>query len=636
MSDAGQAAPEQTYKPDLDEKKRLFDEARELMTDSRKLGEMARDYYDGDQLTRFQRQILRKRKQPDIVINRVRPAINGIMGVVEQGKSDPRAYMRNPPQTPAPQPAMPGMPPAQAIQQEPTLDAGDVASMSLRYMADTIRFHPLKMDSLENGLIEGTGAAIFEVDADKEVTGSLIRWEEFFYDPRSRKNDFSDARYMGIAKWMYADDVKAIYPKEVGEGFDSFIAKGDATSLSGFDQSWEDRPNNKAQPWVDSKQRRLMVVEMYHREAAGWYKCVFYAGGMLEAIPSPYQDDKGRPTNPIEAWSAFVDRNNNRYGPVKDMIGPQDEINARRSKAIHEINTRQIQRVDMNTPAIDPDEARAEAARPDGIIPSGYQVVPRNDVVANNIEMLGEAKSEIERMGPNPAILGRQGADASGRAQQIRQQAGLNELGRVLGRFQDWEHRCYKQMWNRARQFWDGPKFIRVTDDEGAPQYVQINEPAQIDPLNGQPIGEPKNHIAKMDVDIVVDAVPDTATLEQEIYSDLLELAKAYIGTPQMVPFSVMLKLSQIPKKREVLKQLEGIQQQQAAAAAPAQQLDMAQKGADLEKTRSETEKNLASARKDEVSTVRDAMQGHAEALNPHAMLPPPPGASGASAGTTP
>lgn len=634
MSDAGAVAPEQTYKPDLDEKKRLFDEARELMTDSRKLGELSRDYYDGEQLTRAQRQVLRKRKQPDIVINRIRPAINGIMGVVEQGKSDPRAYMRNPPK-PQQQPAqMPGVPPAQALQQEPTLDAGDVASMTLRYIADTIHFHPMKMDSLESGLIEGCGAAIFEVDGNREVTGSTIRWEEFFYDPRSRKPDFSDARYLGVAKWMYADDVKAIYPQEVGDGFDSFISTGTTSTLSGFDESWDDRPTNKAQSWVDSKQRRLMVVEMYHREAGSWYKCVFYAGGMLEAVPSPYLDDKGKPVCPIEAWSAFVDRNNNRYGMIKDMMGPQDEINSRRSKAIHEINTRQLQRVDLNAPPVDTDVARAEAARPDGIIPTGYQVVPRNDVVANNIEMLAEAKSEIERMGPNPAILGRQGADASGRSVQLRQQAGIIELSRVLGRFQDWEHRCYMQMWSRARQFYDGPKFIRVTDDEGAAQYIQINEPTGQMDQNGQPVMN--HHIAQMDVDIVVDSVPDTATLEQEIYSDVLELSKAYIGTPQQVPISILLRLSPVPKKRELIKEMEAIQQQQAQAAQPVQQLDMAQKSANVEKTHSEVEKNLAQAKKDEVSTVRDAMQGHVEALNPHAMLPPPPGDTGANAGPTP
>ena len=202
------------------------------------------------------------------------------------------------------------------------------------------------------------------------------------------------------------------------------------------------------------------------------------------------------------------------------------------------------------------------------------------------------------------------------------------ELSRVLGRFQDWEHRCYVQMWSRARQFYDGPKFIRVTDDEGAAQYIQINEPAPVDPMTGQP-GEPKHHIAQMDVDIVVDSVPDTATLEQEIFQDLLQLAQAYVGTPQMVPFSVLLKLSQIPKKREVLKELEGIQAQQAQAAQPAQQLKIAGEAAKVAETQSKTELNKAKANETEIGAVRDALQGHAEALNPHAMVPPLPAPAG-------
>jgi hypothetical protein len=32
-----------------------------------------------------------------------------------------------------------------------------------------------------------------------------VRWEEFFHDPRSRRKDFKDARFLGIAKWMFRD-----------------------------------------------------------------------------------------------------------------------------------------------------------------------------------------------------------------------------------------------------------------------------------------------------------------------------------------------------------------------------------------------------------------------------------------------
>lgn len=621
-------ADAQKTPPTLASYKKMFDDARDTTpAEARKQSITDRDYYDGEQLNGSVggvsiKAILANRGQPEIVINRIKPAINGTRGVVEQGKTDPRAYMRNPPEDKPqaqqqPQAMQPGAP--QQPAPKPDLDAGDVASMTLRYIADTNRFQTLKMDVLENILVEGCGATIIEIDENRDVVCSQIRWEEYFYDPRSRKADFSDARYHGIAKWMYADDVIGRYEAKASE-IEAAVNAGDMVSAG---ESWQDRPDDQ-KAWVDKAKRRLMVVELYYREGSTWFKCVFHSGGKLEeAAPVPYKDDKDRSICPIEAQSGYVDRKNNRYGMVRDMRGPQDEVNMRRIKAIHEINSRQIQQNDPNAPPIDTATARAEAARADGVLPPGWQIVPRGDVVANNVEMLQEAKSEIERMGPNPAILGRQGADASGRAQQVRQQAGLTELAPILGRFSDWELRCYRQMWFRARQFWDAPRWIRVANDDNAPQYVRVNDPGPLDPVTQQPLGPPKNHIAKMDVDIVIDSVPDTATLQQEVFTELVQLAQAYVGTPQQIPFSVLVEMSPLPKRREILKKLEEAQGEAAQANAPAMQLDMADKAAKVGKTQADAGLATAKTKQTEVQTVVAALQGHMDA---HAANVLPPG----------
>lgn len=624
-----EAARPEEKGPDLEKLRRMVDEAMTLKKDERKEAEKNRDYYDSEQLDETQKAVLHSRKQPQNIYNRIAPAINGILGVVVQGKTDPRAFMRNPPKQPSPPPSaalMSGAAPGPLLQPaaQPNLDAGDVATMTLRYVADSNRFPSLKIDVLENMCVEGSGGCIIEVDEQREIKISHVRWEEFFYDPRSRKPDFSDARYMGFAKWMYADDVKALYPGKETEIDGAF---GTGAVLGGTDQSWLDRPEDAQNrpAWVDSKTSRLQVVEKYYREGNQWLKCCFIASAILASGPSAYVDEKNRPINPMEMQSAFVDRKLNRYGQVRSMRGPQDDINMRRIKAVHEINTRQIQQADPNAPPIDADLARSEAARPDGVIPPGWQVVPRNDVVANNLDLLQEAKSEIERMGPVPAILGRQNASASGRADQVKQQAGMTELARLLDRFRDWEMRVYRQIWARCRQFWDEPKWIRVTNDDGAPQYVMVNEPEYTtDPMTGQQVvSGMKNHIAKMDVDIVVDNVPDTATLEQEIFSELIQLAQAYVGTPQQIPFPMLVEMSPLPKKREIVKKLEEAQAKQMQANAPVMALEAEGKKAEIIETQSKAQKNFADSRQTEVETVRSAMQGHAEALNPHVMAPP-------------
>ena len=323
--------------------KKMFDDARTGNEISRKDSEISRDYYDGYQFTPGERAKLDDRGQPIVENNRIRGAVNGILGVMEMGKTDPRAYMRNPQDAPKPAlrpaPQQPGQPPQMGTPQpgqqvmggnggppmDPApLDPADVATMTLRFISDTTHFQATKMDVLENGLVEGTGAAIFEVSG-QDVMATQIRWEEFFYDPRSRRHDFKDARYMGVAKWMYADMLAAIYPK-MADKLNGFITTGSIDGF-GFDMTWEDRPNtNVTLPWFDRAQKRLMVVEMYHIEAQTWMRDVFFAGGPLESGPSPYLDDDKRPTNPIEAYSSYVDRQNNRVGVVRDMRPLEDVL----------------------------------------------------------------------------------------------------------------------------------------------------------------------------------------------------------------------------------------------------------------------------------------------------------------------
>jgi hypothetical protein len=227
--------------------------------------------------------------------------------------------------------------------------------------------------------------------------------------------------------------------------------------------------------------------------------------------------------------------------------------------------------------------------------------------------LLAEAKGEIERMGPNPAILGRQGESSSGRAQLVRQQAGLTEQAVIYGGVEEWEFRLYRQMWNRARQYWTAPQFIRITDDDGAPEFVGINTPptdeqgqqgqpmagpdgqplkvndqGQMDPNGKQAFIMPdgsmalgyQNALAEMDVDILLDATPDTANVQQEQFQMLVELAKMY--GPQEVPFDDMLAVSAMPDKRAIIDKRKARAEQAGQMAQQQQQMQGAAVAKDL------------------------------------------------------
>lgn len=593
--------------PSLAKLKRYFTEARDLTQQSRTNALQAIDYYDSDQFTSADLAKLHSRHQPPIVINRVKPAINGIIGVTEKGRSDPRCWPRNPGDD----------------------DQADVATDVLRYIADFNRFKRIKQDCFLDMLVPGTMAALVGVDEDKQVIITQVRWEEFFHDPRSRRKDFKDARFLGIAKWMYQDDVASLYPAHEA-AIEATVENGVGGGMAP-DQSYQDRPlgfsGSGGSPWVDLKQRRLMVVEIYYREGS-WKRAVFTGSDILESGESPYLDHKGRPDCPIEAQSAYVKRDNARYGAAWDMIGPQDEVNKRRSKALNLLAVSRIEVRDPSAVEVDANVARQEAARPDGVLPFGWGMSPNTVEFQGNMDMLKEAKSEIERMGPNPAVLGRDGQDASGRALLARQQSGLVELANLYGGMEDFELRCYRQCWARVKQFWTAPQFIRVTDDENAAKFVGLNQPVTggppsigIDAQSGLPTLQPgilgySNILAEMDVDIEIDTQPDTGTIQQEAFNELMHLVGASPVYQQQISLKQLVQLSPIPHKRSVLDALEKAQNDQSQARAQQQQMGQQMAAAKIQETSARAALHHASGFAHALNAVSEAHAVH----NDHAV----------------
>lgn len=561
--------------------KRMVDNYRTATEQNARDAAKDRDYYDGPgQLDSDVRAVLDLRKQPKIWTNHVQPAVDGVLGMLAQGRTDPRAYPRSP-------------------QDEA---AADIATKALRYMADKTSFDQVKLDCAEEHQVEGIAAAVVEIDADLEVTVTQIRWNEFIYDPRSRRADFKDARYLGAAKWMYADDVRQLYPEQYAAMGDPFESGG---AWAGQGDIFDDKPDTVL-GWVDRSLKRLLVVELYYLEGGQWMRCVFCAAGKFESDVSPYVDDKGRPRCPIEAASCYVNRELMRYGRVRNMRPIQDEVNARRSRALHIANSRQLQERELGSGMGDVDIARQEAARADGVIPPGWMIIPTRDMAVDNQALLAEAKSELQRMAPTPAVLGRQGGASSGRERLVLQQAGMTELARALSRLQDWELRIYRAMWMTARQYWQEPKWIRTTDDLRAAQFVLMNDP-----------NEPGTYLAQMDVDIIIDSVADTANLAQEIWQELVGLLGQY--APDDPRFRMAVELSPLPDKPRVLERIKAFQQevgqmqaQAAQAAQGAQAVQMAEAQAKIADTQASAMKKAAET--DAITTETNIMQANVAA----------------------
>lgn len=551
-----------------------------VTNDARVAAERDRDYVDHKQWTSEEIEALEKRGQAPVVINRIKTKVNLLAGIERQQRTDPKALPRTP---------------------KHEDDANSITD-AIRFVQDNADFPQTSSEAFEDKIIFGYGAAITEVDPDTdEINVRRIESDRFYFDPHSRRLDFKDAKFMGIVVWLDRDDAKDMFPDKA-EQIDQIVQQHSDTQGG---ETFEDRPI-----WVDEDRDRIRICQEYYFEKGRWMQVVYTEDVFLvEPRPSPYLDEAGNPENPIEADGAYIDRDNRRYGEVRAYIWAQDEINKRRSKFLHMISSRQT----LGDKGVVEDVAamKRELAKPDGHVElvggpnRRFDILENFDLQQGHVLLYQDAKGDIDSIGANAALSGTAETEGmSGRALMALQQGGLAELGALFEGHNHWEKRIYRQIWHRIRQFWTGEKWVRVTDREQNLKWVGLNRPVTLgeqlqqaaqngdmmaqqtlqqhinDPRLNQPVAI-ANNVSEIDVDIILDKSPDFATLRQEQFDSMAQLARSY--GPEAVPFEVMLRLSEMPHKEEVIELLRPPEEVQADAQQAEAARQMAQLLAELE-----------------------------------------------------
>jgi hypothetical protein len=475
----------------------------------------SRRYYHGSQWTAKQIKAFNDRKQPVVTFNRIARKINAVVGLLERQRQDPRGFPRTPKHE----------------------QGAEVATAVLRYVLDEQEWKAKSPIVGLNAGIDGlSGIELLLERGDKgdvEVGFETVDPGAYFYDPRSLKGDFSDKRFDGIGKWADVEMVVEQFPGKETEIRASVESGSELTSNPDSDQKWLDTANGH---------QRLRLVDHWYIMKGEWHWCVYSGTVKLAEGLSPYKDEKGKTTSKYIMFSANVDHDGDRYGFVRYMISSQDEINQRRSKALHIANTRRMVVEDGN--GLDVEKVRKEAVRPDGVIvyPHGttkpeFEDGSKAQELAANLEFLQDAKQEIENYGFNPALMGSGVQDMSGRAIALQQQAGIAELGPYLLGFKGWKLRVYRAIWNAIQEHWTAERWIRVTDDEQLAQFFAVNQ-LGVDPQTGMPTIV--NQLGSLDVDIILDEGPDSINMQADAYETLSVMAQK----GQQMPPEVLIEMS--------------------------------------------------------------------------------------------
>lgn len=563
--------------PDLSTLKRYFREFLDVKSDEVQEAKTSRRYYHGNQTSERILKELKKRKQPNITSNFIRQTIDGIVGLDTRYRQDPKAYPRTPKHT----------------------GQSDVATAAIRFVCDNNDWSGLVsdciMDATQSGIMVDEYKLTQKEDGQVEIVIDRLEPEKFFYDPKSIKHDFSDATYMGSWGWFDVDTAIEMFPDKEQE-----INEGIGYALESVSEDPQEDWSNR---WFDTNRKLVKIVEIWTKKNGNWTYCFIAGNSKLKSGPSPFLDDEGNSGCRFVAQSAYIDEQGDRYSLIRDLRPLQDEINQRRSKMLHQINTRQTWARSGVFKSVN--DARLQMSRPDGhlevegVFGQDWGIIDQNDQIAGQAKLLEASKQEMESFGPGQALLGQGGLqDSSGRALALHLQAGMAKMQPFFNRVRSWKLRNYRMIWHNVRKYWDGERYIMITDDPADIQHIPVNS-FELDEY-GRPM--PVNQLTDIDVDIIIDEAPDTITLQSEAFDKMVKLAPL-MGN---VAPDIWVEMSDLDEKtkQRVKKRLEA-QQQQDPMAAQAAQLEMADKMAGIEQQKVDTQKAAAATEKLQAETMK-------------------------------
>lgn len=531
------------------------------------------DFYDGNQWTEEEKQVLKERGQPAVTINRIKPRMDAIFGIQQALRVDTKAY------------------PAHDKEQE-----AEAISERLREIEDDCDFDELETLVFEDQAIAGRGW--FELK--KEWDGLRSRhkiahldFREVVKDRYSKKPDLSDAKRVSKTVMTELEDAKALFPEfeeqieacvdakyfeSYGQGSPHKNILGDQYKSGSVDAHYQDYND-----FVDRERKRLRLVTMYYRgqtpqkyfyfpgeepmdvtdmdeksmetlaqaKPGGtvetqWKKtlnCVVFCWGQILEHKKDIRPHDVDAKFPLILTPGYIERKTGReYGLIRQMRDPQCEVNKRRSKLIHLIT---VNRVEYEKGAFeDPAKARAEYVKPDGFIErrQGFQVN-----VANNLELsqthymlLQQATQEIDQSAAGREVEGRSNS-SSGREFQLRQQQATQPIRKLFSNLRAARRRVALYLLD---------EILREFPDLQTTKY-----------------------------DIVIEEAPESLNLNAETFETLVQLAN---NSKVPVPLDMLIKVSPLSGtiKKEFIERLQQQEQQQQALMAQQQEMMMQQQAA--------------------------------------------------------
>lgn len=584
---------EQTF--DIYEAKNNVKKALEATSDWRKAAAEDFAFMQGKQWEDADLTKMREAGRPAITINRIRPVINLLCGYASQNETEPDFLPRS----------------------EEDDRISRVAKGITKYCLDRANYQRNKGKCFRDKIICGLANYWVSYEFDYTKLDGTIQIErvspfDAFIDPECKKDDLSDAQYVGRYSWEGTAKLKQVYPDKSDE-IDTLRHKYDDTEQeAGIIETvdgealWYNDSYNKirvVQYWYKEygKKHVFMTKEGLVDEENPLFTVLMAIGKKPTSIPdtkiryatfaddvlleegeSPYKHGKFPLVREYCYYTGELAEDElEPAGVVRDIKDAQRELNKNRSQRMHVVNQQSLGVKfwsgvnDDNFKKI----IKRDSNKPGANIwlPTGATFQDGTPAMDSNINLSLEQQASNDFYsisGITPESLSGSVGAMSGKAIDLRQSVTTVQTVGIFEQAKEAERQIVKLLWGEKNapglipQFYNQEKAMRILGDDGKKEFVQI-QPELGRPMQEQiitdPFGQPKldeegNPIKQVlydlscfDFDIVISTSQASATARKANLYQLLEAKKSGVD----IPMDIILDFMDFPEKEAVKKRIQ-------------------------------------------------------------------------------
>ncbi len=335
----------------------------------------------------------------------------------------------------------------------------------------------------DTGATDNYGRIIYDIELER-----IPSWQVRI-DPMSRKDDYTDARYIHRFKWIPEESIEDRWGKDKLASLTEYYNDLNGDSEAEWFREYDSTAVGKYRQW-----NNYQVIHSVVKYKKKIYECLWSNDTMLERKEVTFK--KGLP---YRAVKLFTDDTSGYYGAFREVAETQRAINQALVQIQQLINT---SKAFVETNAVDDmDEFKKQFNMVNAIVKvtdlQGIQVEDMSRDVAAQYSIISEALTRIKSvLGINDSFLGQAFASDSGRKVGMQKQSSASQLSVLTDKIKYMNKIIGWDIVNLIQQYWTAEQMISVSDPVNGIRYVRVNAPimmptGEVDPQTGEMVTQP-------------------------------------------------------------------------------------------------------------------------------------------------